>query len=333
MLPSARRLELWRSRRETTFDPEVAHAESAIRARTARRVRANLRRLEPVAMLTPRWTAPQGFLEDIALDLAVGEPAVGCRTVSFRPLVGRANAEAWNFILRVLADLAGPGWQQRPLPMVVDRRGFYHAAEQLLDEAHLESPYPVALLGHSCEHLPVEVLEDLALVWARYAERARGERRCTVLLAGSVDTPALDVGGAVKVELSDLGEGEAAASLLMQVGAIPPRVLQKAARFSGGVPALVDALGTGAANGAFPSLPEDMLRAMGPVGDDLRAAVQSVMTSPDVAERLYQLLPGEPLLEEPTLDRQLMMAGLLRRARTTGEVRVELRTPAVTATF
>ncbi len=333
MTSPARALEVWRSRRDTTFDPETAHAESAIRARTGRRVRANLRRLEPVAMLTPRWTAPQGFLEDIALDLAVGEPAVGCRTVSFRPLMGRANAEAWNFILRVLADLASPGWQQRPLPMVVDRRGFYHASEQLLDEAHLDAPYPVALLGHSCEHLPVEVLEDLALVWARYAERARGERRCTVLLAGSVDSPALDVGGAVKVELSDLGEGEAAASLVMQVGAIPPRILQKAARFSGGVPALVEALGQGAGPGVFPSMPEDMLRAMGPVGDDLRAAVQSVMTSPEAAERLYELLPGEPLVEEPMVDRELMMAGLLRRARTPGEVRVELRTPAVLATF
>ncbi len=333
MSRTARRLEVWRSRQGTTFDPETAHAESAIRARTARRVRANLRRLDPVAMLTPRWTAPQAFLEDIALDLAVGEPAVGCRTVSFRPLVGRAPAEAWNFILRVLSDLGGPGWQQRPLPMVVDRRGFYYASEQLLDEAHEEAPYPVALLAHSCEHLPVEVLEDLALVWARYAERAQGERRCTVLLAGSVDTPALDVGGAVRVDLCDLGEGEAAASLVMQVGAIPPRLLQRAAQFSGGVPAMVDALGQGVAQGAFPSLPEDMLRAMGPVAEDLRSAVQSVMTSPEAAERLYQLLPGEPLVEEPSVDRGLMMAGLLRRARTLGEPKVELRTPAVLATF
>ena len=316
-----------------TFDPEQAHTEAAIRGRTARRVRANLRRLEPVAMLTPRWTAPQGFLEDIALDLAVGEPAVGCRTVSFRPLLGRAPAEAWNDSLRVIADLGGSGYSQRALPMVVDRRGFYHASEQLLDEAHLESPYPVALLGHSCEHLPVEVLEDLAMVWARYAERARSDRRCTVLLAGSVDSPALDVGGAVKVELSDYAEAEAAAALVMQIGAIPPRLLERAAQFSGGVPALVQALGEGAAQGAFPSLPEDMLRAMGPVADELRGAVQSALTSPEVAERLYQFMPGEPLLEEPSVDRGLLMAGLLRRSRTLGEPQMELRTPAITAAF
>jgi hypothetical protein len=329
----ARNLEVWRSRQGSTFDREHAYTEAAIRGRTARRVRTNLRRLEPVAMLTPRWSAPQGFLEDLALDLAVGEPAVGCRTVSFRPLLGRAPAEAWNFLLRVLADLAGPGWQTRPLPLVVDRRGFYNAAEMLLDEAHNDAAYPVALLGHSCEHLPVEVLEDLALVWARYAERAREGRRCTVLLAGSVDSPALDVGGAVRVDLCDYAEAEAAASLVMHVGAIPPRLLEKAARFSGGVPALVNALGEGAGREAFPSLPEDMLRAMGPVADDLRASLQHALTNPDAAERLYQLMPGEPLVEEPAIDRELLMAGLLRRARGIGVPRVELRTPAIALAF
>lgn len=282
-------------------------------------------------MLTPRWTAPQGFLEDIALDLAVGEPAIGCRTVSFRPLRGRQPAEAWNFILRVTADLANVSWQQRPLPLVGDRRGFYHAAERLLDEAHTQAPYPVALLAHCCESLPVEVLQDLAQVWAQYAERARDHRRCTILLAGSVETPALDVGGAVRVDLTDFGEAEAAAALVMHVGAIPPRLLERAARFSGGVPALVDALGHGAASGAFPAFPEEMLRSMGAVGDELRTAVQGAMTSPDVADRLYTLMLGEPVIEEPSVDRQLMIAGLLRRIRGPGEAHVELRSPAIAA--
>ncbi|MBM4368080.1 MAG: hypothetical protein FJ102_17850 [Deltaproteobacteria bacterium] len=325
----SRRMDFWRAKQGATFDAEQVYQEEAIRGRTARRVRTNLRRLEPVAMLTPRWSVPQGFLEDIALDLAVGEPSVGCRTVSFRPLLGRSNPEAWNFILRVLADLANPTWQGRPLPLVVDRRGFYYAAEQMLDEAHLEAPYPVALLAHSCEHLPVDVLEDLALVWARYSERCRDQRRCTVLLAGSVDTPALDVGNAARIELSDMGEAEAAVSLVMQVGAIPPRLLEKAARFSGGVPAVVAALGQGAMEGAFPSAPEDMLRAMGPVADELRGAVHSVMRLPEAADRLHQLLQGEPLLEEPSVDRELLMAGLLRRARGVGPSFVELRTEAI----
>ncbi len=329
MNPHARRLEVWRSRLSTTFDRDQAQSEAAIRARTARRVRTSLRRLETVSLLTPRWTAPQAFLEDLALDLAVGEPGLGCRTVSFRPLVGRPPVEAWNFLLRVLADLGAEGWQSRPLPLVVDRRGFYNAAERLLDVAHEEAPYRVALLGHSCEQLPVEVLEDLALVWARYAERARESRRCTVLLATSVDSPALDVGGAVRVDLCDLGEAEAALSLVAHVGEIPPLLLERAARFSGGVPALVEALGQGVGSSAFPSLPEELLRAMGSVGEDLRASVQAALTNPDAADRLYQLMPGEPLEEEPAIDRELLMAGLLRRTRGVGEARVELRTAAI----
>lgn len=328
---TARRLALWQAKQGTVVDADQVWQESAIRARAARRVRTNLRRLEPVAMLTPRWSAPQNFLEDIALDLAVGEPSVGCRTVSFRPLLGRSNPEAWNFILRVLAELGSINWQQRPLPMVVDRRGFYYASERLLDEAHEESPYPVALLAHSCEHLPVDVLEDIALVWARYSERARADRRCTVLLAGSVDTPALDVGGAARMELTDFHECEAAAALVMHVGAIPPRLLEKAAQFSGGVPDIVRALGEGVADGVFPSQPEDMLRMMGPVTEDLRQAVQGAMATPDTADRLMHLMLGEPLIEEPMVDRGLLMAGLLRRTRGVGEPRVELRSAAFAA--
>ena len=67
----ARRMELFKLRRDSAFDPEHVHVEGALRGRTARKVRNQLRRLEPVALLTPRWTSPQAFLEDIALDLAL----------------------------------------------------------------------------------------------------------------------------------------------------------------------------------------------------------------------------------------------------------------------
>lgn len=323
-------MAIFKGRRDTAFDPELAFAESALRSRTARRVRAQLRRLEPIAMLTPRWSAAQGFLEDLALDLAVGEPSIGCRTVSFRPLLGRSMPESWNFILRVLADLPGNQWNTRPLPLVVDRRGFYHAAEKLLEEAHEDAEYPVAVLGHGCEHLPVEVLEDIAMCWARYAQDAGPDRRCTVLLAGTVDTPALDVGGATKVDLLDLGEAEAAASLVMHVGATSLHTLTRAAKFSGGVPAIVTALAEGSGGAGLPPRPEDMLRCLGPLADELRGAMFHAMADPEIAERLFQLARGEPLVEEPALDRELMMAGLLRRVRGT-TAQVELRSPALAA--
>lgn len=278
-------------------------------------------------MVTPRWSAPQAFLEDVALDLAVGEPSVGCRTVSFRPLANRSTGEAWNFILRVLAELAG---EARMVPAVADRRGFLFAAERLLDEAHEDAPYPVALLAHGCENLPVEVLIDLGQIWAEYSARSAGARRCTLLLSGSVDTPALDVGGAMRVELSDFGEEEAEETLTTFVRA-PHSVLHRASRFSGGVPALVHALAEGASETGLPTHPEDLLRVMGPVGDELRSAVNAALTSPRVADRLDELLRGVPLLEDPAVDRELLMAGLLRRVRVRGDRLVELRSPAIVA--
>jgi hypothetical protein len=326
-----RRLRFWQARRGTTFDTDQLYAEEAVRSRTARRVRAQLRRLDPVAMLTPRWSAPQAFLEDVALDLAVGEPAIGCRTVAFRPLMGRTQAEAWNFILRVLGELPGAPYTSRMVPLVVDRRGFFHAAEQLLAEAHEEAPYPVALLAHGCEHLPVEVLEDLAHVWARYASLTRTDRRCTVLLAGSVETPALDVGGAARVDLCDFGEGEAAAALIMGAGLAPPAALLRATKFTGGIPAVVAAVAEGASQDGLPGQPEELLRTMGPVADEVRGAVHAAMADADTAERLYALLQGEPLLEEPEVDHGLEMAGLLRRVRGLGAPKVELRSAELTA--
>lgn len=279
-------------------------------------------------MVTPRWSAPQAFLEDIALDLAVGEPAVGCRTVSFRPLMGRSTAEAWNFILRVLSDLSGSDY--RVVPTVANRRGFLYAGERLLDEAHGMAPYPVAVLGHGCEHLPVEVLIDVAQLWSDYARRATGTRRCTLLLAGSVDTPALDVGGAMRVELNDFGEGEAEATLTEGLHS-PGASVSRASRFSGGVPALVHALAIGGAETGLPTHPEDLLRVMGPVADELRSAVNGALTSPRTADRFYELLHGVPLLEDPEVDRELHLAGLLRRVRVRGDDLVELRSPAIAA--
>lgn len=325
---TTRRLALWKAKRDTVFDRELIEAESAQRGRTARRVRAQLRRLEPVAMVTPRWSAPQAFLEDIALDLAVGEPAVGCRTVSFRPLMGRSVGEAWNFILRVLADLA-PN-EDGVVPTVADRRGFLYVAERLLAQAHEESPYPVAVLAHGCEHVPVEVLTDIAHLWTEYLARAAGVRRCTLLLAGSIDTPALDVGGALRVHLTDFSENEAELQLDGTVRASHSSIA-KASRFSGGVPAILQAIQNGAADAALPSHPEDLLRVMGPVADELRAAVTAALTSPKTADRLYELLPGVPVVEDPIVDRELLMAGLLRRVRVRGDNLVELRTPAIAA--
>lgn len=327
-----RRMKVLHARRAYAFDGGQVYVETAARGRAARKVRGFLRRMEPGWMLTPRWSAPQSFLEDVALELAVGQPEIGCRTVSFRPLMGRSVPEAWNFILRVLAELPGRDWGTRPVPMVCDRRGFLYAATRLLDEAHETAEYRLALLGHGTEHLPVEVIDDLARVWRGYLEGAGEGRRCTVLFAGAVETPALQLGDVARFDLCDFGEAEAAASLLLRTGPMDGSTLDRAVQFTGGVPALVDALAAGAAEGGtLPGSPNGLLRCMGPVGEELRAAVSMAMTQTETSERLHELFDGEAHLEEPDLDRTLLMSGLVRRVRSAGFPRVALRSPAIAA--
>jgi hypothetical protein len=320
-----------RGRQKWALDPGLVQLEEAVRARAARRVRGHVRRMEPVALLTPRWSSPQTFLEDLALDLAVGQPGVQCRTVSFRPLRKRSAAEAWNFVLRVLGDLTGGDAAARPLPMVCDRRGFLFAAGQMLEIAHEEAPAPIALLAHGTDNLPVEVIADLTEVWNRYLSSA-GERRCTVLFAGGIEHAGLDIEEAIHLDLCDFAPIEATAALAGRVGSPPDQSLDTAIRFSGGVPAILSALAEGAvARGVVPTAPAELLRCLGPVADELRAAVEMALTAADSAERLHVLLDGDSHLEDPEVDRALLMSGVIRRVRGPGSPRVALRSPALAA--
>lgn len=323
-------------REQGSFNPDQHELEAAIRGRTSRKVRAHLRRMDPVVLTTPRWSEPQAFLEDLALDLAVGEPALGCRTVSFRPLKGRPVTEAWHFVMQVLAQLSEREWTEVRTPSVADRRGLRTVCRDLLLRAQdhrSEDAHPqVALLGHGAEHLPVEVVEDLGEAWARFAQEIPHDRRATLLLAGSVDAPALALDGGVEVGLQDFGEAEAAATLVGQAGPAGRRELEGAARFTGGIPALVTALGHGArGNGAMPSGEAALLRAIGPLADEIRYAVDIASGKSELADRLDSLRRGDPLIEVPELDRPLALAGLLKRVRLLGEDRVLLRAPAIAA--
>lgn len=316
---------------EGSFNPEQHAIEAAVRSRTARKVRAHLRRMDPVVLTTPRWSEPQSFLEDLALDLAVGEPALGCRTVSFKPLKGRPAPEAWFFVMQVFGQLSVNEWSELRTPSVADRRGFRTVVTDLLWRAQERGGNErVALLGHSAEHLPVEVLEDLAECWAKFSAQTPEDRACTLLLSGAVEAPTLAIEQSVTVDLLDFGEAEAAAALIGQTGPVGRRELEGAARFSGGIPAVVHALGSGArANGALPAGNGALMRCMGPLAEEMRGALSIASGHPDLAERLDQLLRGEPLVEVPEVDRPLLMAGLLKRIRLPGEGRVLLRAPAL----
>ena len=314
--------------------PEQKHPvrspEWGFRGRSSRRSEAHLRKMEPVILLTPRWSHPQGFLEDIALDLAVGEPAVGCRTVSLRPLQGKDAPTAWQFFLRILGELGQNQWFEGTAREVVERRGFRHALTEMLDLAQARIPYPVALLTHGAEILPAGVAEDLFATWEEYISRHGTERRCVLLLAGAVDTPSLlDIDAHIE-HLSDYGEEEAMSRLGDLAGRAAFEELQEAARFSGGVPSLVEALGHHARNhGALPRDPWSLLACLGPLADELRYVVDIAMSDGNLGARLESLQGGRPLPLEPGLDPRLILSGLARRVHWDQQICVSLRAPAL----
>lgn len=316
----------------THFDPEQHYLETALRSRTARKARTHLRRMEPVVVRTPRWSASKQFLEDLALDLAVGEPAIGCRTVGFRPLKGRALGEAWQFTLHVLGQLGRRGWRPPTPSTVADRRGFRWSVLEVLEEVHRGSPHPVALLAHGAEHLPIEIIEDLTECWASYTERHPEGVRCTLLLAGAVQGSWLRIDGGAELDLLDYGEAEAAAAIVSRAGPLPIRQLEQVARFTGGVPGLVEQVSERARrDGHLPRQGRELVGCLGSLADEMRGAVQIVAAHDELAGRLHELLPGESLRSVPELDGPLVEAGLARVERKGLEPEVSLRAPAIAA--
>ena len=314
----------------TTFDGTQHYVEDALRGRAARRIRLHVRRMEPVAVCTPRWSEPAAFLEDLALDLAVGDPAVGCRTVNLRPLSGRRASESWQFTLHVFAQLGRREWRHRPPAMVADRGGFRYALSALIEEAHESAPHAVALLAHGAEHAPAEVIEDLAAVWGDYARRHPTHRRATMLLAGTVANDWWPMNDAPRIDLVDFGTAEAAAAIVGKAGTLPINVLRKAAHFTGGVPRLVDAVSARCQSDA--SLPDEddaLLASMGSVVEEIRGAVDIVHMDSALADRLYELASGDTLPRASEVDDALTMAGLVRPVKAHGEEHIQLRAPAI----
>lgn len=315
-----------------SVDPEQHRLEGALRGRAARKVRAHLRRREPVVLRTPRWSCPAGFLERVALDLAVGERDVACRSVNLRPVQGRPLPEAWRFTLQAVAQLWRSGWYGELPTVVASRTGFRLRLSQLFDDAQREARGAVALLLHGVEHLPVELIDDLSHVWERYA-RAHDERRvCTLLLAGGAWQEGVHLAGGVVMDLSDYGDLEAERELLVAAGPLPRRSLAALARFTGGVPSLIEALAAGIARRGAPALQADsLLASLGAMADELRGAVDIASADDDLADRLAALRDGGWAPERPALDVPLCRAGLLRRVSGLDGARVALRAPAIGA--
>jgi hypothetical protein len=303
------------------LDPDQIWLESALRGKAARRTRALLRRALPVHVRAPRWSDPAQFLEELSLDLAVGEPPLGCRTVALRHLKGAPPQRARLEILRVLEGLARPDGLLPPA-VPADRGGFRAALEELLTEAIDGVAYATAILFSEVEHLPVEVGEDLLDAWSALLAAHAPDPRISLLLTSSAEigwTTTL-----AKVDLSDFGENEAAAEITRRVGPIDPDALRSASLLSGGVPALVEGLAPMAATMDDP----DEAIARLAIADEVRGAVDIASMDPRIGARLQDLAEGVRDREDD--DALLVAAGL---ARTTRDARhTELRS-AVFARF
>lgn len=303
-----RRMVILRGKRNSAFDSEQLYLNAATRERVIRKARTHLRQLDPVILRTPRWSQGPNMLDDTLVDLAIGRPSINCKLLSLSPMQGRSAADAWTYLVRGLmefCDLAIEG----PAAQAVSRHGFRSVMGNLLRRTiHGQRS---ALMLHGLETLNVEALEDLVHVFSHHLIEAGEARKLTLLLAGSVSMPKLTLPGAVHLTLPDYSREEARDHLIEYVGHVPPGPLNRALDLVGGIPALLDCVGTsGEANG-FGSSRADHSKALTPMMEELRGAIEIVSADQDLAERLEDVARHEILPLEP-LDGVLLSAGILR---------------------
>ncbi|MCO4747274.1 MAG: hypothetical protein KC912_20920 [Proteobacteria bacterium] len=317
-----RRLKILRGKREHAFNADQVYLNGAERERVIRKMRTHLRQLDPVVLKTPRWSRAPEMLDDLLVDLAIGRPPLRCKLLSLSPMQGRSAHDAWSYLVRGLlefCDLAIDG----PAELAVTRHGFRSVMGNLLRRTiHGERS---ALLLHGLETLNVEALEDLVHVFSHHLQEAGEARKLTLLLAGSVSMPSFSLPGAVHLTLPDYTREEAADHLVEFVGHIAPGPRKRALDLVGGVPALLDCLGEHSENSGFGSSKSDHLKALTPMMEELRGAIELVSADQDLAERLEDVARHEVLPFEEQ-DAKLLRAGILRHVPGSTE-RVAVRAP------
>lgn len=324
-----RRLTLLRAKRQGCFDRDQYWQETAERARVARKVRSRLRRMQPVVLLTPRWSSPRRFLDDVATDLLIGSPEVICRTLDCTQLKGLTIHQAWAWFASALAELAGlrldgPAWQ------AVSRLGFQHVITQAL-RALQEGHNRRCLMLFALEQVPLEALEDLVAAFEAWRDEVEErDLRFTLLLAGSVTAEDVQVGGAGRpLVLQDYARREAVEALVEELGPLEPHRLEAVVDLVGGVPQLIEQIasqGDGVI-GDLVARPESVWRALGPVSTQIRGAFEILASDDQMMERFEALTRSGPQPELFDVDPVLTLAGFATRIRQRHRVRVQLRAP------
>lgn len=320
-----RRIRILRGKRDGAFDPDQLYLERAFRARAARKLRFYLRRMQPAALITPRWSEARAFLDDLAVDLALGHPVIECRTLSMAPVVGRSVHESRAWIVRALTEFVGGGFSG-PVSQAVERKGFRIVVETLLRRARTGPRR--CLLVHQLEHLHVEALEDLVQVFESYVDTAGDDRRVNILFAGTVDVPSLELRGGVVV-LADYSDVEALERLAEHTGPADKGVLQRAVDIVGGVPAMLERLGERAETrgGRLAENRDDLWKDLGALTDEIRGAVSIVNSEQTLAARFEEVAQTGPLPYNPDKDLPLVRAGVLQPLYSGLSARVMVRAP------
>lgn len=326
-----RRLTLLKAKRGCVFDPDQYWLEKADRARVARRVRTKLRRMEPVVLLTPRWSNPRRFLDDVATDLLIGSPDVRCRTLDCAGLKGLTNHQAWAWFVEALVELSGlhmegPAWQ------AVSRLGFQHVVSQALF-AIQESEIRRCLMMHGLQHVPLDALEDLIMAYETYVDSLDEgvDPMFTVVLSGSVTSDEIQVAGSgPAVVLDDFSADEAVEALVEDMGPIERHRLESVIELVGGVPLVLELIADQGeqALSQIVAQPEALWKLLGPLTTEIRGAFEIVASDDSMASRVEELAKEGPLPENIAVDPILVLAGIANRIRQRDGLKVQVRAPA-----
>ncbi|HHO50727.1 MAG TPA: hypothetical protein ENK18_07580 [Deltaproteobacteria bacterium] len=266
--------------------------------------------MQPVILVTPRWSQARRFLDDVAVDLMLGEPAVRCRTLSLMPLEGRTPHQAWSWLVQAITEfcgltIRGPAWQ------VVSRHGFRVVMKELFRRA--EHTGRRCLMIHALEHIHVEALRDLLAVFEDHLHHRRSPPQFNLLLAGAVEAPHLAFGGVERLILPDFTQQEALESMVEHLGPDNLPRLRSLIEEIGGIPAVLDALGTEASDRISQVVADRRAfwQALGPLGQEIRRSFHIIAADPRMSDRLETLARSGPQPHEPERDGPLLRAGLV----------------------
>jgi len=308
-----RRIAILKGKRNGAFDRDQYYLEGAQRARLARKARALLRGMRPVALVTPRWSEPQQFLDDVAVDLLLGEPVVRSRMLSLRSLRGRTTHQAWTWLVQAVSNftqqsLPGPAWQ------VVDRHGFDKVMENLLSRTH--EGERTCLMIHGLEHLNTTARDDLLAVLAAHAAEGVARSGLNFVLAGAVNAQLLTAPRITSLVLPDFSVGEAVESLVEYLGVDDLQRLRDVVELVGGVPEVLHMLGTDSASRINDIVHNRHIfwNALGLVGSDILRTFREVTADDALSLRLDRIAQG-PQAVEADADDALIRAGLCRQTR------------------